>query len=116
MLIGFLARSNKKYADPTEVLKSILDQFGKPIEIGDEKDIAEFNQQFLSRISEALNHKKLLAKSQSAPEENSKMEIDEEVKQHDPMPIDSQEQLNQSSFIGSTAGQEEGKDEQDTIM
>jgi hypothetical protein len=30
-----MARSDKKYADPTGVLKSIVDNFGNPIEIGD---------------------------------------------------------------------------------
>lgn len=34
-LFGFMAQSNKKYADPTGVLKSIVDDFGNPIEIGD---------------------------------------------------------------------------------
>lgn len=50
-----MARSDKKYADPTAVLKAIVDDFGNPVEIGDQKDIGEFNSTFLSRISEGLN-------------------------------------------------------------
>jgi len=34
-LFAFMARSDKKYADPTGVLKSLVDDFGNPIEIGD---------------------------------------------------------------------------------
>lgn len=30
-----MAKSDKKYADPAGVLKSIVDDFGNPIEIGD---------------------------------------------------------------------------------
>ena len=49
-LFAFMARSDKKYADPTGVLKSIVDDFGNPIEIGEQKDIGEFNATFLARI------------------------------------------------------------------
>ena len=38
-----MTKSDKKYADPTAVLKSIVDDFGNTIEIGDQKDIGEFN-------------------------------------------------------------------------
>lgn len=30
-----MTKSDKKYADPTNVLKAIVDDFGNPIEIGD---------------------------------------------------------------------------------
>lgn len=30
-----MTNSDKKYADPTAVLKSIVDEFGNPIDIGD---------------------------------------------------------------------------------
>lgn len=61
MLFAFLTRSDKKYADPTDVLKAIADENGKQIQIGDEKDIGEFNQTFLARISEGLNYDKFMA-------------------------------------------------------
>ena len=38
-----MTKGDKKYADPTQVLKSMTDEWGKPVEIGDEKDIGEFN-------------------------------------------------------------------------
>jgi hypothetical protein len=34
-LFAFMTKSDKKYADPTKVLKSIVDDFGNQIEIGD---------------------------------------------------------------------------------
>jgi hypothetical protein len=34
-LFAFLARSDKKYADPTGVLKAIVDDYGNPVQVGD---------------------------------------------------------------------------------
>jgi ubiquitin carboxyl-terminal hydrolase 25/28 len=42
-LFAFMTKSDKKYADPTNVLKSIVDDLGNQIGIGDQKDIGEFN-------------------------------------------------------------------------
>jgi ubiquitin carboxyl-terminal hydrolase 25/28 len=50
-----MTKSNKKYADPTMVLKSIVDDYGNPIEIGEQKDIGEFNSTFLARIQDGLH-------------------------------------------------------------
>lgn len=38
--------SNKKYADPSPVLKEIVDDTGNPIQIGGEEDVGEFNIKF----------------------------------------------------------------------
>lgn len=46
--------SNKKYLEPYEVLKSICDDLGNILPIGDQKDVGEFNHYFLSRIQEGL--------------------------------------------------------------
>ncbi len=61
-LFAFMARSDKKYADPTGVLKSLVDDFGNPIEIGDQKDIGEFNTNFLARLQEGLHATTILQK------------------------------------------------------
>jgi|DEB0MinimDraft_12_1074336.scaffolds.fasta_scaffold44314_3 hypothetical protein len=50
ILFGQMTKSDKKYADPTKVLSSLTDNYGKPLEIGNEQDIGEFNDIFLSRI------------------------------------------------------------------
>jgi ubiquitin carboxyl-terminal hydrolase 25/28 len=59
VLFGQMTKSYKKYADPTRVLRSLTDDFGKPVEIGEEKDIGEFNDTFLGRVQEGLNYKQL---------------------------------------------------------
>ena len=61
-LFGFLALSDKKYADPSGVLNSIVDDFGNPIQIGEQKDIGEFNNNFLARIAEGLHSEQILEK------------------------------------------------------
>lgn len=57
-----MAKSDKKYADPTGVLRSLTDDNGNPVEIGPERDIGEFNDTLLSRVQEGLNYKKLYSK------------------------------------------------------
>jgi hypothetical protein len=45
---------NKKYAEPSRVLKSVVDDFGKDIQIGEEKDITEFKSILVAQIAEAF--------------------------------------------------------------
>jgi hypothetical protein len=45
---------NKKYAEPSRVLKSVVDDFGKDIQIGEEKDITEFKSTLVAQIAEAF--------------------------------------------------------------
>ena len=54
-----MAKSDKKYADPTGVLRSLTNDDGQPIEIGPERDIGEFNDTLLSRVQEGLNYKQI---------------------------------------------------------
>jgi ubiquitin carboxyl-terminal hydrolase 25/28 len=54
-----MCAGDKKYVNPAKVLKSITNDSGEPIELGDQKDIGEFNDSFLSRVQEGLNFKKL---------------------------------------------------------
>lgn len=61
-LFASLAKSDKKYSDPTGVLQAIVDDFGNPIQIGEQKDIGEFNNNFLARIQEGLNWVKIMEK------------------------------------------------------
>lgn len=42
--------SDRKYGDPTDVISAIVDDDGNQLQIGDQKDIGEFNLVFLSRI------------------------------------------------------------------
>lgn len=52
-----MIKSDKKYADPTAVAHSLTDDNGKPFQIGEERDIGEFNDCLLSRVQEGLNYK-----------------------------------------------------------
>lgn len=47
--------SHKKYADPSAVLNNIVDDLGNTVHFGEEKDIGEFNLNFLERIEEGLS-------------------------------------------------------------
>ena len=58
-LLGQMIMSNKKYLDPKFVLKSLCDDFGNRIQIGEQKDIGEFNMNFIERIEEGLGEEKV---------------------------------------------------------
>ena len=49
---------NKKYVDPTNVLKSLTDDFGNPVIVGEQRDLGEFNLNFLERLEEGMGEKK----------------------------------------------------------
>jgi hypothetical protein len=53
-LFTIMTIGNKKYAEPSRVLKSVVDDFGKDIQIGEEKDITEFKSTLVSQIAEAF--------------------------------------------------------------
>ena len=52
-----MTKSDKKYGDPTKVLQRVTDNTGRPLEIGNEQDIGEFNDTLLSRVQDGLNYK-----------------------------------------------------------
>lgn len=54
VLFGNLIASDRKYIDPTDVISSVMDDYGNELTIGDQKDIGEFNLIFLSRIDEGI--------------------------------------------------------------
>ena len=49
--------TSKKYTEPSDVLKSLVDDFGQALSLGDQKDIGEFNLNFLERIEEGLGER-----------------------------------------------------------
>ena len=64
-----MAKSDTNYADPTGVLRSLINDNGNPVEIGPERDIGEFNDTLLSRVQEGLNYKKIYAEMVKAKAE-----------------------------------------------
>jgi hypothetical protein len=49
--------SNKKYADPKEVIDNIVDDNFKKAFEGEQEDIMEFNAKFIECLQEGLYHK-----------------------------------------------------------
>ena len=56
-LFASMILANRKYVDPTSVLKSLTDDFGNQVHVGEQKDLGEFNINFLERIEEGLGEK-----------------------------------------------------------
>lgn len=54
-MFGLIACGNKAYVEPGPVLASIVDDAAHKYQIGDERDLREFNEIFLSRITDAIN-------------------------------------------------------------
>lgn len=54
---------NRKYTEPSEVLRALVDDFGNQITLGDQKDIGEFNLNFLERIEEGLGERQQAKKA-----------------------------------------------------
>ena len=50
--------ANRKYVDPTNVLKSLTDDFGNLVHVGEQRDLGEFSLNFLERIEEGLGERK----------------------------------------------------------
>lgn len=49
-----MTKSEKKYADPTAMIRNIVDDFGNQMKIGDQQDITEVSEGFMSRIHEGF--------------------------------------------------------------
>jgi len=78
-LFAYLINSNRKCVDTKAVTSAIVDDYGKPIKIGEQKDVGEFNINFLTRLNEALE----LGESSILQEQNldpiAKRELDRSV-------------------------------------
>ena len=49
--------TNKRYVDPSKVLKSITDGLGNPIRLGEQKDVTELNLHLVESIEEGFGEK-----------------------------------------------------------
>jgi hypothetical protein len=50
--------TNQKYVDPSKVLSAVVDDFGKPIQVGSQMDAIEYLLNFIERIEEGLGEEK----------------------------------------------------------
>ena len=71
-LFAYLSNSNRKCVDTRCVTSAVVDDFGKPVKIGEQKDVGEFNINFLARVHDALE----VGKDNPLPVTPSKVETD----------------------------------------
>jgi hypothetical protein len=50
ILFARMTIGDKKYADPSDVAHSLVDDSGNKFQVGEERDISEFNDCLLSRV------------------------------------------------------------------
>ncbi|CAK67183.1 unnamed protein product (macronuclear) [Paramecium tetraurelia] len=55
-LFAYLVHTDRKYVDPYRVFLNVVDEFGNRFQLGDQKDWAEFNLQFITCIDEGLKY------------------------------------------------------------
>ena len=56
-LFSKFAMTGKRYTEPSDVLRALVDDYGQPILLGDQKDIGEFNLNFLERVEEGMGER-----------------------------------------------------------
>eukprot|EP00826_Nyctotherus_ovalis_P045664 TRINITY_DN5076_c0_g2_i6.p1 TRINITY_DN5076_c0_g2~~TRINITY_DN5076_c0_g2_i6.p1 ORF type:complete len:712 (-),score=199.56 TRINITY_DN5076_c0_g2_i6:278-2413(-) len=54
-LFAFMIKSKRKYISPKTLSETIVDENGRPVQLGDQKDVEEFNINFLARVDEAIS-------------------------------------------------------------
>jgi ubiquitin carboxyl-terminal hydrolase 25/28 len=54
-LFGAMVLSNQRFVDPSNLLKKIVDDQGKPVTIGAQEDVSEFNDIFMTRLTKGLD-------------------------------------------------------------
>ena len=68
---GSLLASDLKYCDPTSVIDKVVDDDGKAVPFGDQKDLIEFMLNFMERIQEVLVYFNEDLKKQEDEDKNS---------------------------------------------
>ncbi|KAL6077181.1 Ubiquitin carboxyl-terminal hydrolase 28 [Balamuthia mandrillaris] len=72
-LFAYMLLTNQKWVDPTPLLKKLMDKNGEPINIGNQEDVSEFNELFLTRITEGLELTSSLSQSKQSCKEIKQM-------------------------------------------
>lgn len=50
-----MTAGNKSYVKPTVLINVLVDDYGNKVEVGDERDIGEFNEIMIGRVIDAMN-------------------------------------------------------------
>jgi hypothetical protein len=53
-LFVYMSLSNRKMVDPSGVMRALLDSSGKPVTVGNQEDVSEFNHLFLQRVQQGV--------------------------------------------------------------
>ena len=96
-LFAFMTKSEKKYTDPTAMIRNIVDDFGNQLKIGDQQDISEVSEGFMSRIHEGIQ-----AIEQPFPQAQDSIPFQEEDKFGEGDEEDSNEQNSSDSSESET--------------
>ena len=54
-LFAAMTKSNQKYVDPSTVIQNLVDDLGNQVKIGDEEDIGEVSERFMTWVDEGIN-------------------------------------------------------------
>lgn len=102
--------TNKRYTEPSDVLRALVDDYGNPILLGDQKDIGEFNLNFLERVEEGLGERFLAKKIVEDTKANSEQSNQEKQFEQNLSMNGRESQMRKSSIIddfdGNTPGGE----------
>ncbi len=77
-MFGLMAIGNKAYVEPGPVLGAIIDDAAHQYQIGDERDLREFNEIFLSRITDAYKAVAKINQPNKVVTKEQVMEVDEQ--------------------------------------
>jgi len=64
-LFAKLLLTNQKYVDPSQVVNSVVDDFGRKIDVGSQMDVVEYLLNFIERLEEGLDEAKQPASEDS---------------------------------------------------
>eukprot|EP00826_Nyctotherus_ovalis_P059049 TRINITY_DN8179_c0_g3_i2.p1 TRINITY_DN8179_c0_g3~~TRINITY_DN8179_c0_g3_i2.p1 ORF type:complete len:248 (+),score=68.30 TRINITY_DN8179_c0_g3_i2:326-1069(+) len=115
LLFACLAASSRKSLPTSKVTANIVDDFGAIVDIGEQKDVGEFNMTFLARVHDALELSEVLDRPDlpESPAERKELKRSIGLGLSVLLPI-STEQLNKSfiynTFFGSFSILTKGRD------
>jgi Ubiquitin carboxyl-terminal hydrolase len=92
-LFAKLLLTNQKYVDPSQVVNSVVDDFGRKIDVGSQMDVVEYLLNFIERLEEGLDEAK-----QPASEDSTQFQSDISLDLSIGVPIDEPEDFKFKRF------------------
>jgi len=92
-LFAKLLLTNQKYVDPSQVVNSVVDDFGRKIDVGSQMDVVEYLLNFIERLEEGLDEAK-----QPASEDSTQFQSDISLDLSIGVPIDELEDFKFNKF------------------